>query len=47
MAMILLMWALVEDWETVDGLSDSLENALQAVSYHFANKVVCTATQHF
>ena len=37
------MWALVEDWEVVDGLSDSLEKALQAVSSHLPNKVVQTA----
>ena len=37
------MWALVEDWEAVDGLSDSLEKTLQAVSSHLPNKVVQTA----
>ena len=40
MATILLVWAVVEDWEVVDGLSDSLEKALQAVSSHLPNKVV-------
>ena len=39
-AMILLVWAVVEDWEVVGGLSDSLEKALQAVSSHLPNKVV-------
>ena len=37
-AMIFLVWALVEDLEVVDGSSDSLEKALQAVSSYLPNK---------
>ena len=33
----------MEDWEAVDGLSDSLEKTLQVVSSHLPNKVVQTA----
>ena len=43
-AAIFLVWAPVEDWETVDGSPDSIEKVLQAVRSHFLNKVAGTAT---
>ena len=38
MAVILLVWAPVEDWEAVDRSLDSPEKSLEAVSSHFLNK---------
>ena len=43
-AAILSAWALVEDWEVVDGSLDSIEKALQAVSSSLPNKAARTAT---
>ena len=44
MAAIFLVWAPVEDCETVDGSPDSIEKMLQDVHSHFLNKVAGTAT---
>ena len=43
-AMILLVWALVEDWKLVDGSLVSTEKALQVVSSHLPNKAAQIAT---
>ena len=42
-ARVLLVWALVEDWEVADRSLDSLEKVLQTVSSHLPDKVACTA----
>lgn len=38
-AVILLMWASVEDWKAMNGSLDSTEKSLEAVSSHLLNKV--------
>ena len=43
-AMILWVWALVEDWKLVDDSLVSTEKALQVVSSCLQNKVAQTAT---
>ena len=42
-AMILLAWALVEDWDVVDGSLASIEKVLQVVSSYLLNKAARTA----
>ena len=42
-ATILLAWALVEDWDVVDGSLASIEKVLQVVSSYLLNKVAWTA----
>ena len=42
-AATLLDWALVEDWEVVDGSLASIEKVLQAVSSYLLNKAAWTA----
>ena len=42
--MILLAWALVEDWDVVDGSLASIEKVLQVVSSYLLNNVARTAT---
>ena len=42
-AVVLLMWAPVEDWEVVDGSPDSIGKALQAASFLLPMKVAQTA----
>ena len=37
-AMILSVWALMEDWEAVGSTLDSSENVLQVVNSHLPNK---------
>ena len=44
MAVILSAWALVEDWEVVDGSLDSIEKMLEVVSSRLPNKVAQIAT---
>ena len=43
-AVILSAWALVEDWEVVDGSLDSIEKMLEVVSSRLPNKVAQIAT---
>ena len=43
MAVILSVWAPVEDWEVVDGSPDSIGKALQAASFLLPMKVAQTA----
>ena len=43
-ARVLLVWALVEDWEVVDWSPDSLEKALQGANSHLLDRVAHTAT---
>ena len=43
-AMVLLVWALVEDWEAVDWSPHSLEKALQVVNSHLLDRAALTAT---
>ena len=42
-ARVLLVWALVEDWEVVDWSPDSLEKVLQGVNSHLLDRVAHTA----
>ena len=42
-AVILLVWALVEDWEAMDREQDNTEKALERVSSHFPSTVAWTA----
>ena len=42
-AAILSVWAPLEDWEAVDGSPDTIEKALQVVSFSLSNKVAWTA----
>lgn len=43
-ARVLLVWALVEDWEVVDWSPDSLEKALQGANSHLLDRAAHTAT---
>lgn len=41
-AVVLLVWAPVEDWEAVDGSPDSIEKASQAVTSHLQDGAAWT-----